>query len=249
MGELTCGQPARSQRNERDEAEDEKHFLYHRLNDARIVCSDKPAYSDPPDMMHTPILSRMAFLMFSVLLASCSRPAYQARGHASYIADHYAGHRTTSGHVYYPQGFTAAHTSLPFGTEVKVKNNYNGRSVKVIVNDRFPYYPNRVINLSRAAAEHIRIPYHQLADVTVTAKTIPGQQPQRGSSQNAPTPPQPGYGAPPAAAYGAPQSYGAPPATNYSAPPPGYGVPPAGYGTSAPPSGLPPPPSGYPAAR
>jgi len=201
-------------------------------------------------MMNTPVPSRMAFLVLSVLLASCSPPAYQARGHASYIADQYAGHRTTSGHVYYPQGFTAAHNTLPFGTEVKVKNNYNGRSVKVIVNDRFPYYPNRVINLSRAAAEHIQIPYHQLGDVTVTAKTIPGQQAQqRGSSQNAPVPPQPGYGAPPSN-----QGYGAPPPTGYGTPPSGYGTgyggpPPAGWGTKAPPSGIPPPPAGYPGTR
>ncbi|MGV3661944.1 MAG: septal ring lytic transglycosylase RlpA family protein [Prosthecobacter sp.] len=191
----------------------------------------------------------MAFLAFSVLLAGCSPPAYKARGHASYIADQYAGRMTSSGQIYYPQAWTAAHTSLPFGTEVKVKNNQNGRSVKVVINDRFPHYPNRVINLSRAAAEQIQIPYRQLADVTVTAKTIPGQQPQRGSSQNAPAPPPPAYGGPPPAGYGAPPGPSAPPAANYSAPPPGYGVPPAGYGTSAPPSGLPPPPSGYPDLR
>ena len=206
------------------------------------------------NMMSFPALPRMAFLALSVLLASCSRPAYQARGHASYIADHYAGHRTTSGHVYYPQGYTAAHTTLPFGTEVKVKNNQNGRSVKVVVNDRFPFYPNRVINLSRAAAEHIRIPYHQLADVTVTAKTIPGQQPQqqRGSRQNAPTPPPPAYGAP-TSGYGTqpPASYGAPPPGYGTQPPPpaSYGAPPPGYGISTPPPGMPPPPAGYPSPR
>lgn len=208
-------------------------------------------------MMLSPVLPRMAFLVLSVLsvlFASCSKPAYQARGYASYIADRYIGHRTTSGHVYYPQGYTAAHTSLPFGTEVKVKNNYNGRSVKVVINDRFPYYPNRVINLSRAAAEHIRVPYHQMADVTVTAKSIPGQQPQRGSRQNAPTPPPPGYGAPPSG-YGTqppPASYGPPPSGygyGTQPPPTSYGAPPAGYRTSAPPAGLPPPPAGYPDLR
>lgn len=198
--------------------------------------------------------------MLSVLLVCCAQPAYQARGHASYIAEQYAGRMTSSGQVYYPQTLSAAHNTLPFGTEVKVKNNHNGRTVNVVVNDRFPYYPNRVINLSSAAAQQLQIPYHQLADVTVTAKTIPGQQPQqRGglSSQNAPAPSQPGYGAPPSGygasqGYGAPASYGAPP--NVSAPPsynvpPGYGPPPAGYGTSAPPSGLGAPPPGYPAAR
>lgn len=182
---------------------------------------------------------RLLAAALPVFLANCARPAYEARGYASYIADHYAGRMTTSGQIYSPQGWTAAHTSLPFGTEVKVKNNHNGRSVNVIVNDRFPSYPGRVINLSRAAAEYIQIPYMRLADVTVTAKTIPGQQAQSGGfTQNAPTPPPTSY-------YGSPQTgYGAP--ATYTAPPTNYSTPPASYGTTAPPSGLPPPPAGYP---
>lgn len=187
-------------------------------------------------------LLRLLAVALPAFLANCAQPAYKVRGYASYIADHYAGHMTTSGQVYYPQGWTAAQNALPFGTEVKVKNNHNGRSVKVIVNDRFPNYPGRVINLSRAAAEYLQIPYMQMADVTVTAKTIPGQQANTGSRQNAPTPPPPSYGAPPAG-YGAPATYSAP------APTPNYGAPPAGYGTSAPPSGIPPPPAGYPDLR
>ncbi|MEZ5384553.1 MAG: septal ring lytic transglycosylase RlpA family protein [Prosthecobacter sp.] len=191
-------------------------------------------------------------LASSAMLVSCAPPAYTERGMASYVADHYAGHPTSSGEIYYPQGWTAAHNTLPFGTQLEVKNNYNGRSVNVVVNDRFPHYPGRVINLSRAAAETIQIPYMQMADVTVTARNIPGQQGQnRGSSQNAPAPPPPtGYGAPPAGYGAAPAGYGAaaPPA-GYGAPPAGYGAPPAGAGTTAPPSGLPPPPSGYPDLR
>ncbi len=174
--------------------------------------------------MIIPALLRMAYLALPALVISCAPPAYKERGHASYIADQYAGRMTSSGQAYYPQGWTAAHNTLPFGTEVRVENNQNGRAVNVIVNDRFPHYPGRVINLSRAAAEYIQIPYNQLADVTATAKTLPGAQRQGMFSQNAPTP---------AANHGA-----APPA-NYSAPPP------AGYGTTAPPGGLPPPPPGY----
>ena len=201
--------------------------------------------------MNTSALLRFLAITMPALLANCAKPAYQVRGHASYIADQYAGHYTSSGAVYNPQGWTAAHNTLPFGTEVKVKNNYNGRTVKGIVNDRFPYYPNRVINLSRAAAEYIQIPYRQLGDVTVTAKTIPGAQPQQGGtfSQNAPAPTA-SYGAPPPSNYGTPPpaNYGAPPA-GYGTPPSTYGAPPAGYGTKAPPSGIPPPPPGYPGAR
>lgn len=194
---------------------------------------------------------RVLLLASSAMIVSCSPPAFTERGMASYVADRYAGHATSSGEIYHPQGWTAAHNTLPFGTQLKVKNNYTGQRVKVVVNDRFPHYPGRVINLSRAAAEAIGIPYMQMADVTVTAKTIPGQQGQnRGSRQNAPAPqPPPGYGAPPAS-YGAPPAgYGAAPPPGYGVPSSGYGAPPAGAGTTSAPAGLPPPPAGYPDLR
>ncbi len=202
---------------------------------------------------------RFLAIALPALLASCAKPAYEARGYASYIADHYAGHYTTSGEIYQPMGWTAAHNNLPFGTVVKVKNNTNGRAVNVTVNDRFPYYPNRVINLSRAAAQEIQIPYHQLGDVTVTAKTLahgaapattytapppanyPAQQPASYY-----TPPPTSYSTPPRTAYKAPaakKTYHSPPAaSSYRKP---SAVPPAGYGTMAPPAGIPPPPPGY----
>ncbi|MCX6839165.1 MAG: septal ring lytic transglycosylase RlpA family protein, partial [Verrucomicrobia bacterium] len=62
-------------------------------------------------------------------LVSCRTPAYLEQGLASYIADSYAGRMTSSGQVYHPGYSTAAHNTLPFGTEVTVKNLYNGRSV------------------------------------------------------------------------------------------------------------------------
>ena len=111
--------------------------------------------------------------VFACVLTSCARPAYQEQGWASYIADHYTGRMTSSGQPYYPQSYTAAHTSLPFGTEVSVKNLYTGRSVTVVVTDRFPYYPGRVINLSRAAAQYIGMPNMQLAQVELKAYKLP----------------------------------------------------------------------------
>jgi rare lipoprotein A (peptidoglycan hydrolase) len=118
------------------------------------------------------------FLSLSMLaLVSCASrpPAYQEQGWASYIADQYTGRPTSSGQLYYPQAYTAAHTSLPFGTVVTVKNIMNGRTVNVTINDRFPYYQGRVINLSSAAAQHISIPYMQMGQVQVVAKSIPQQ--------------------------------------------------------------------------
>lgn len=203
-------------------------------------------------------LLRFLATVLPALAVSCAKPAYQARGYASYIADQYAGHYTTSGAIYQPQGWTAAHNTLPFGTVVTVKNNQNGRSVNVTVNDRFPSYPNRVINLSRTAAEYIQLPYRQLGDVTVTAKTIPNAPAQVPATYTAPPPAgyPSGYSSAPATAYNQPSAAYRSPAParptypnskpktvkHYSSP---ASIPPAGFGTTSPPAGLPPPPPGY----
>ncbi len=60
--------------------------------------------------------------------------------------------KTASGDAYDQNALTAAHRALPFGTRVRVTNTRNGRSVEVRINDRGPTQPNRIIDLSRAAA-------------------------------------------------------------------------------------------------
>ena len=52
---------------------------------------------------------------------------------------------------------TAAHRSLPFGTKVRVTNRANGKSVVVRINDRGPYVGERVIDLSRGAAQAVNM--------------------------------------------------------------------------------------------
>ncbi len=74
------------------------------------------------------------------------------RGVASYYGYDGSGNRTASGQRFNPEGLTAAHRHLPFGTRVRVTNTRNGRSVVVRINDRGPYIRGRVIDLSFAAA-------------------------------------------------------------------------------------------------
>jgi rare lipoprotein A len=73
------------------------------------------------------------------------------------LASHYGSglerSPTASGEVFDPDGFTAAHRTLPFGTRLMV--SYHGRSVQVVVNDRGPYVGGRELDLSRAAAEYL----------------------------------------------------------------------------------------------
>ena len=77
------------------------------------------------------------------------------RGLASYYSKHLAGRKTSSGQPYDPKAMTAAHRSLPMGTQLKVVNPRNDKSVVVTVNDRGPVPKNRMIDLSNAAAKEL----------------------------------------------------------------------------------------------
>jgi rare lipoprotein A len=77
------------------------------------------------------------------------------RGQASWYGPRFNGRRTASGERFDMQEFTAAHRTLPFGTMVRVHSLVNGRDVDVRITDRGPYSGNRIIDLSRAAAEEL----------------------------------------------------------------------------------------------
>jgi rare lipoprotein A len=72
------------------------------------------------------------------------------------IASFYRHHtRTASGERFDERELTAAHRTLPFGTRLRVTSVATGRSVTVRVNDRGPYVPGRIVDLSYSAAEEI----------------------------------------------------------------------------------------------
>jgi rare lipoprotein A len=71
-------------------------------------------------------------------------------GLASFYSE---GHSTASGEKFDPTELTAAHPSLPFGTKLRVTNTTTGKSVTVRVNDRGPYVPGRVVDVSYSAAQ------------------------------------------------------------------------------------------------
>lgn len=74
------------------------------------------------------------------------------RGLASWYGQGFHNLRTASGETFDMNGLTAAHPTLPFGTQLKVRNPANGRAVVVRVNDRGPFTGGRSLDLSRAAA-------------------------------------------------------------------------------------------------
>lgn len=76
-------------------------------------------------------------------------------GRAAWYGREFHGRRTASGESYDMYALTAAHRSLPFGTRVRVTNLRNGQSVVVRINDRGPFTPGFIIDLSYAAAGRI----------------------------------------------------------------------------------------------
>lgn len=85
---------------------------------------------------------------------------------ASYYANVLEGNPTASGEPYEPGRYTAAHKSLPLGTELRVA--YGGEAVEVVINDRGPFVAGRDIDLSLAAAEEIGLIGPGTAPVRVT---------------------------------------------------------------------------------
>jgi rare lipoprotein A len=95
-----------------------------------------------------------------------SSATYQT-GEASWYGKRYHGRTTASGAPFDMNAMTAAHKKLPFGTVVRVTDVATGRSVQVTNNDRGPFIPGRIIDLSRGAAVKLGIIDSGVAKVRV----------------------------------------------------------------------------------
>lgn len=112
---------------------------------------------------------------------------YVEEGYASWYGNKFHGHLTSNGEYYDMYSMTAAHTRLPLPTYVKVTNLSNERSVIVRVNDRGPFHPERIIDLSFAAAYKLDMLDSGTAHVRVEAINLKtplasaGEQPATSS--------------------------------------------------------------------
>ena len=88
-------------------------------------------------------------------IAAPNSTNWKQRGQISLYGKGFAGKPTASGDAFDPERMTMAHRTLPFGTLVRVTNLENQRSVEVVVNDRGPFVPGRIADLSTAAARQI----------------------------------------------------------------------------------------------
>lgn len=90
--------------------------------------------------------------------AEAAAPAAGAEeGKVAFYGRKFAGRKTASGERFNPNAMTMAHKTLPFGTRVKVTNLKTGKSVVVRVNDRGPTTPDRIGDVSQAAAAKLRM--------------------------------------------------------------------------------------------
>ena len=97
---------------------------------------------------------------------------WSEKGGASWYGNKFHGRRTASGELYSMFGLTAAHKTLPIPSYVRVRNVRNGKEVIVRVNDRGPFHPGRVIDLSYAAAVKLDIATHGVGQVEVSRLTF-----------------------------------------------------------------------------
>lgn len=133
-------------------------------------------YALPPSKGGNPESYEVFGETYQVMASSAG---YREQGVASWYGPGFHGELTSSRETYDMNGMTAAHKSLPIPTFVRVTHLENGRSVVVKVNDRGPFADDRIIDLSRAAAQALDVISAGTAPVDVVAlkpyQTLPGR--------------------------------------------------------------------------
>lgn len=131
-------------------------------------------------------------------------PGYSQTGVASWYGPQFHGQRTASGEVFDQDALTAAHPTLPIPSLVQVTNLENGREVILRVNDRGPFVGERLIDLSRGAAEVLG--FEQAGHARVHVRYL-GPAPRRVNGEpTLASPPSPAAAAPPAVDQEGPRS-------------------------------------------
>jgi rare lipoprotein A len=92
---------------------------------------------------------------------------------ASWYGEYFHGRLTALGEVYDMNGISAAHKTYPLGTILKVTNPANGKSIKVRINDRGPFWGNRELDLSKGAANYLETKNKGVAAVSIEVVFVP----------------------------------------------------------------------------
>jgi rare lipoprotein A len=94
-------------------------------------------------------------------------------GRVSYYAQHFNNRKMADGNRFNPNGDTAASKSLPLGTTAKVTNVQNGKSATVKIEDRGPFVPGRVVDVTPKVADQLDIRKQGVSKVVVAPIAVP----------------------------------------------------------------------------
>jgi rare lipoprotein A len=100
---------------------------------------------------------------------AASQSTHKEVGEASWYGPGFHGRETASGEVFDQREMTAAHPTLPLGTDVEVTNLENKKKVEVEITDRGPYAKDRVIDLSKEAAKKLDMKEEGVSKVKIEA--------------------------------------------------------------------------------
>ncbi|MCF8473551.1 MAG: septal ring lytic transglycosylase RlpA family protein [Emcibacter sp.] len=115
-------------------------------------------------------------------------PNYDKVGLASWYGQKFHGLRTANGDIFNMNDLTAAHTTLPMPSYVRVTNIENGRWLILKVNDRGPFVGDRLIDVSRRAAQLLGFEKKGVTHVRVQAVKGPrGELPEQITASISPT--------------------------------------------------------------
>ena len=168
---------------------------------------DKVPDAVPHDEPYNAFANRPYTVFGTTYVPVVDRQPFRQRGLASWYGRKFQGQKTASGEPYDMFKMTAAHKTLPIPSYAKVTNLANGKSVIVRINDRGPFYSNRIIDLSYAAALKIGIAAKGSGMVEVERVFEP---PKEDRGRAAPAPEGPAQGSPATTAAATPAATAAP---------------------------------------
>ena len=128
-------------------------------------------------MKHFAIIILLALFTTPLVSAQESDAVLIETGSAFFYAEQFEGRRTASGETYRGSRLTGAHRTLPLGSVIRVRNVRNGRTVVLRVNDRGPYVPGRILDISAAAADSLDL--DRLVPSEVELYTVTGALPEQ----------------------------------------------------------------------
>jgi rare lipoprotein A len=101
-------------------------------------------------------MSKHLYVIFLILLGGCQSAYSSSINSSNIVASWYQkGKFTANGQRFDPNGLSAAHRTLPFGTKLRLTNPTNGKSIIVTVNDRGPFIHGTGLDVSRGAAQQL----------------------------------------------------------------------------------------------